>query len=129
MTNTNAFGDATARVKVIEDLTDDDYGIIREPGGPRVEIAIAHDGTTEGVIEAEGLYFAIAALPALQAILTTAIGAWAGQFDEEADGDSEVPGAELVEWFAQWRLQAKEALAEMSPPPRRDGTQESINVQ
>ncbi len=53
MTITSAFGDATTRVKVIEDLTDDDYGIIRKPDGPRVEIAVAPDGTTEGVIEAE----------------------------------------------------------------------------
>lgn len=129
MTSKSAFGDATTRVKIIEDLTDDDYGIIREPDGPRVEIAIAHDGTIDGVVEAEALSFAIAALPALQAVLEKAIKACAGQFDEDADADPNVPGAELVDWFAQWRLEAKRVLATMTPPPRPDGGQECLNVQ
>jgi hypothetical protein len=28
---------------------DDDYGVIRTPDGPPIEVAVAHDGTREGV--------------------------------------------------------------------------------
>ena len=111
MTNTPEFGGALSRVKIIEDFTDDDFGIIRTPGGPRVEIAVAHDGTAEGVHEAEHAAAAIAALPKLYEILQQATQAWSEEFDGDDEVDLNVSGADLVDWFGQWRLAAKAALA------------------
>jgi hypothetical protein len=47
-------------------------------------------------------------LPALETILTEAINAWP-QFDTS---DEEVSGADLVEWFSEWRERAKIVLSQ-----------------
>jgi len=111
MTNTPDFGGALSRVKIIEDSTDDDFGIIRAPGGPRVEIAVVHDGTAEGVHEAEQAAAAIATLPKLYDVLQQATQAWSEEFDGDDETNPSVSGADLVDWFSQWRLAAKAALA------------------
>lgn len=113
MTDTPNPGDALSRIKVIEDFTDDDFGIIREPGGPRIEIAIVHGGTVDGVLEAERARTAITALPRLYRVLEEATQSWAEQFDGEEETDLRVSGADLLDWFAQWRVKAKAALADM----------------
>jgi len=113
MTDTPNPGEALTRVKIIEDFTDDDFGIIREPGGPRIEIAIAHDGAVDGVLEAERARTAITALPRLYRVLQEATQSWAEQFDGEDETDLRVSGADLLDWFAQWRVKAKAALADM----------------
>jgi hypothetical protein len=109
MTNAPESGDALLRPNIIEDFADDDFGIIREPGGPRVEIAIAHDGSTDGVLEAERAAAAIMALPALRDVLREATNAWGDAFN----GDGHVSGADLLDWFAQWRLRAQAAIQEL----------------
>lgn len=48
--------------------------------------------------------------PDLPAVLIEALQAWGEQFDGEPDSDLDVSGADLVDWFAQWRLRAREAL-------------------
>jgi histidinol dehydrogenase len=44
-------------------------------------------------------------------VLTEAVQAWADQFDGVDETDLEVSGADLVDWFADWRDRAKAALA------------------
>ena len=57
--------------------------------------------------------------PALRTLLEEALNAWAGQFDGPADEDLSVSGADLVEWFADWRLRLRAALTvKAAPPPR-----------
>ena len=111
MTNSPEFGGVLSRVKIIEDFTDHDLGIIRAPGGPRVEIAVAHDGTAEGGHEAEQAAAAIPALPKLYDVFQQAAQAWSEEFDGDDETDRSVSGADLVDWFSQWRLAAKAALA------------------
>lgn len=121
----DVLGDVSRRIKLIEDYTANGFGTIRVPDGPRVEIAIAHDGALEGVIEAERLSFAIAALPDCIAVLRAAAQAWGAQFDagdEEGGEDRSISGADLVEWFTTWPNEAKEALAASLPPSRPEET-------
>jgi hypothetical protein len=42
----------------------------------------------------------------LKKLLAEALGAWASEFDN----DEEVSGADLVDWFADWRLRLREEL-------------------
>ena len=53
-----------------------------------------------------------AAATAAEAVLQEALAAFADLF--EADDD--VPGADLVEWFVQWRVRAKAALGRDGAP-------------
>lgn len=39
-------------------------------------------------------------------VLKEALSAWPGSFD----GDAEINGGDLVEWFSEWRLKAHDAL-------------------
>ena len=47
----------------------------------------------------------------LLAVLQEALDTWAEQFDGPEDEDLSISGADLVEWFAQWRLRLREQLA------------------
>ena len=51
-----------------------------------------------------------AASKAMANLLEEATQAWAEQFDGPEDKDLSVSGADLTEWFAQWRLRARETL-------------------
>ncbi len=51
--------------------------------------------------------------PALERLLAEAIGAWASEFDN----DEEVSGADLVDWFADWRLRLRAELGNHRAPP------------
>ena len=43
-------------------------------------------------------------------LLPEATQAWSEQFDGPDDRDLSVSGTDLVDWFAQWRLRARQAL-------------------
>ena len=43
-------------------------------------------------------------------LLDEATKAWAEQFDGPEDQDCSVSGADLMDWFAQWRVRARQAL-------------------
>ena len=43
-------------------------------------------------------------------LLDEATKAWVEQFDGPYDQDCSISGADLMEWFAQWRLRARKAL-------------------
>jgi hypothetical protein len=113
MMNAPDFGDALLRPKIIEDLTDDDFGMIRCPDSPAVEVAVAHDGTREGVRQAETIARLIINALQLRDLLFEATYVWADLFDAPPDVEGHVSGADLVEWFAQGRLKAKAALADV----------------
>ncbi len=42
--------------------------------------------------------------------------AWAAQFDRSDDVDPSVPGADLVDWFSEWRQRAKIVIAQIREP-------------
>ncbi len=50
------------------------------------------------------------------ALLREALAAWAEQFDEPEDQDLSVSGADLVDWFSQWRLRVREQLTDQPVP-------------
>ena len=49
-----------------------------------------------------------------QTLLAEALGAWSEQFDGPEDHDLSISGADLVEWFAEWRLRARDQLSAQS---------------
>lgn len=49
--------------------------------------------------------------PVMQALLAEALGAWSEQFDGPEDHDLSISGADLVEWFAEWRLRVRDQLS------------------
>jgi hypothetical protein len=117
MTNAPDLGDALLRPKIIEDLADDGFGVIRRQNGPAVEIAFVHDGTPEGVHQAEAIARLITVTPQLRDLLSEAIHVWAAAFDAPPDVEGCVSGADLVDWFARWRLKAKAVHAALNLLP------------
>jgi hypothetical protein len=51
-----------------------------------------------------------AASKEMAVLLKEAADVWSAQFDETDPDSLEIPGADLLEWFAQWRLRAKQLL-------------------
>ncbi|HWF95027.1 MAG TPA: hypothetical protein VG291_08750 [Xanthobacteraceae bacterium] len=98
-------------IKIVTDEIQDGFGMIRTPASPPVEIAIIHDGSDHGLTEAGTHARLFAASPAMRALLTEALDAWAKQFDGADETDLGVSGVDLVDWFSAWRLKVKEELA------------------
>ena len=57
-----------------------------------------------------------AASKTMAGLLEEATTAWAEQFDGGDDQDRSVSGADLVEWFARWRLRARTVLDTVGVP-------------
>lgn len=55
--------------------------------------------------------------PSIPDVLRDALAYEVAQFDGPPDTDIRVSGADLVDWFSQWRTRAKVALAAAAPPP------------
>jgi hypothetical protein len=113
--NAPDLGDALLRPKIIEDPTGDGFGMIRCQDGPAVEVV--RDGTREGVHQAESIARLITATPQLRDLLPDAIHVWAAEFDAPPDVEGYVSGADLIDWFAQWRLKATAVHAALNLPP------------
>jgi hypothetical protein len=94
-----------------------EFGMIRCQEGPAVEVAVGQDGTREGVYQAEAIARLISATPQLRDLLFEAIHVWAAEFDAPPDVEGYVSGADLVDWFAQWRLKAKAVHAALILSP------------
>ncbi|MGI4946799.1 MAG: hypothetical protein ACRYHQ_40615 [Janthinobacterium lividum] len=62
----------------------------------------------QGEAQANAMLFA--ASRTMSELLDEATRAWAEQFDGPEDQDCSVSGGDLVEWFAQWRVRARQAL-------------------
>jgi hypothetical protein len=61
----------------------------------------------------EGNAEAVEANRTMTQLLREATNAWAAQFDRSDDIDPSVPGADLVDWFAEWRRRAKAVIAQI----------------
>ncbi|MDQ2802768.1 MAG: hypothetical protein M3Y41_08810 [Pseudomonadota bacterium] len=78
---------------------------------------IGPTGKNQAEAHANGGLFAASKLMA--ELLTEATQAWSSQFDGPEDEDRSVSGADLVDWFAQWRLRARTALDAAGVPCAR----------
>ena len=85
MMNASDVDEALLCPKIIEDPTDDGFGMIRCQDGPAVKVAVARDGTREGVHQAEAIARLITATPPLRDLLSEAIHVWAAAFDAPPD--------------------------------------------
>ena len=117
MMNARDLRDAFLRLRIIEDPAGDGFAMIRCQDGRAVEVAVAHDGTREGVDQAEAIARLITATPQLRDLVSEAIHVWAAAFDAPPDIEGCVSGADLIDWFAQWRLKAKAIHAALNLPP------------
>lgn len=60
--------------------------------------------------EAQANAMLFAASRTMSELLDEATRAWAEQFDGPEDQDCTVSGADLMDWFTQWRLRGRQAL-------------------
>ena len=101
-----------------EDRLEDGFCLIRTDTSPPVEVAIVHDGSDRGIDKAEQYAQLLDLSPVMLTLLREALGAWAERSDAPDDapgGEHYVSGADLVEWFAGWRLRVREGLAPREP--------------
>ncbi len=66
--------------------------------------------TPENQAEAQANAALFAASKLMAEMLIEATEAWSEQFDGPEDEDCSISGADLLDWFAQWRLRARKAL-------------------
>ena len=72
--------------------------------------------TTENQAEAHANGGLFAASKLMAVLLTEATQAWSNQFDGPEEEDCSISGADLMDWFAQWRLRARAALEAAGVP-------------
>ena len=66
----------------------------------------------EALAEAGANAALFAASKAMAGALREAVTAWEEQFDVPEGGEAGISGADLLEWFARWRVRAGRALAQ-----------------
>ena len=106
------------QIRRLEDRIEDGFGMVRTGTSPSVKVAVVHDGSDRDIGEAEQCARLLALAPVMLELLRTALGAWAEQFDAPDgadDADYYVSGADMVEWFAGWRLRVRERLDDRPP--------------
>ncbi len=107
-------------VQRIENGSADGHALVRTDISPAAEVAIVRGRSGCGGREPEQLAELLGLSPVMLELLREALGAWAQQFDapdEADDADHYVSGADLVEWFADWRLRVRAALTPASACP------------
>ena len=104
--------DGHLAVRVLEDVLADGYGLIRTDCSPPVEVAIVHDGSDRGIGETEAYVALLARSPGMKRLLDEAVAFEAEAFDE----DEPVSGADLAQWFAEWRGRVRTLLTKPLPP-------------
>ncbi len=92
---------------------DDGYVLIRTDCSPTVEVAVVHDGADRGIGETEAYVALLARTPGMRRLLNEALAFEAKAFDD----DEPVSGADLVQWFAEWRGRVRTQLTQPLPPP------------
>ena len=99
-------------VHTFEDRLEDGFGLFRTDTSPAVVVAVIHDGSDSAVKDADDYARLLKLAPVMLALLVDALGAWEAQFDgcDETD-DLSVPGGDLVDVFAHWRLRVRTKLA------------------
>ena len=85
------------------------FALTRADCGGDVLVALVPDGARYGVGEAEGHARLLARSPTALRLLREVLGLFAAEFE----ADEDVPGADLVGRFAEWRSRA---LAELTAP-------------
>ena len=85
------------------------FALIRTDWGEDVLVALVPDGAGYGVGEAEGHARLLARSPTALRLLREVLDLFAAEFETDED----VPGADLVDRFAEWRSRA---LAELTAP-------------
>jgi len=85
------------------------FALTRTDWGEDVLVALVPDGAGYGVGEAEGHARLLARSPTALRLLREVLGLFAAEFE----ADEDVPGADLVDRFAEWRGRA---LAELTAP-------------
>jgi hypothetical protein len=100
------------RVLVVEDRIEDGFGLIRTETSTPVEVAILHDGTDRGLREAEIHDRLFRLVPALVGLVNETLKVWGPQCDASSGSDSYISGAELVDWFTDWRRRVRQVLDE-----------------
>lgn len=103
-------------VSVVDDCSQD-LVLIRTDTSPTVEVAIVCDSADRAVGEAKAYADLLASSPPMLALLNEALGVWAEQFDGPEDQDLSISGADLVDWFADWRLRVRAGLTPTSVSP------------
>ena len=98
------------------------HALIRTDTSPATEVAVVHGGSGCGGGEPEQLAELLGLSPVMLELLREALGAWAEQFDGPEDEDLSVSGADLVDWFADWRLRVRTALTPASACPAATAT-------
>lgn len=106
-------------VLVIEDPFTDGSCLIRSDAANPIEVAIAHDGSDDARDQAEIHAQCLLRAQAMVTLLAEALTAFGDAFD----GDAEVSGADLVEWFALWRRRLRATLGAVAQPGRGGGAQ------
>lgn len=86
------------------------YELARTNCIPDDVVAVVYDGADRGVDEANRYAHLLAASPVMLELLEEALGIWSERFDGPEDEDLSVPGADLVDWFAAWRLRVRAEL-------------------
>ena len=112
----------TGRLKVrqIKSGTADGFEVVRTGTSATGEVAPTHGGSNRGCSESEQLEDLLGLSPVMLALLREALEAWVEQFDapdKADDTDHYVFSADLVEWFADWRLRVRTALTPASASP------------
>ena len=85
------------------------FALTRADCGEDVLVALVPDGAGYGVGEAEGHTRLLARSPTALRLLSEVLGLFAAEFE----ADEDVPGADLVDRFAEWRSRA---LADLTAP-------------
>jgi hypothetical protein len=92
------------------------WGVIMPHTVQWVGVAHGLGATPEQQAEAYANAGLFAASKTMATILVEATEAWAKQFEFVGDEDCSISGADLLDWFAQWRRRAKAALDEAGTP-------------
>ncbi len=112
-------------VRRIENGPADGHALVRTDTSPAIEVAVVRGRSGCGGREPEQLAELLGLAPVMLELLREALGAWAQQFDapdEADDADHYVSGADLVDWFADWRLRVRTALTPASAGPAATAT-------
>lgn len=102
---------ARLAVHIVEDPAIDGYCLVGDREGDSIQVAVAHDGSTAAADQAELHAKILRRTPAMAAVLTEALGAFAEAFD----ANEHVSGTDLVEWFALWRSRVRELFDAPAP--------------
>lgn len=103
MSTTPKSGDALACINIVETGADDNHRV------PMIELTIP--STQPGLSTVEPLARLLTTAPLLYALVVEATKVWPAEFDAPPDVDRTISGADLIDWFDNWRSRAKEALA------------------